>query len=164
MRLFTKETPHGCFQCTEMAEIECHTASHVRKGYSPNFQDRLVQTLPHPSSLATFCNCWLASFFPGYSLHICFLHGCNTEVATPPQPLHKHGQHGGGRPLRKHLTLIYCIFISMPPTCPRFAKQSLITYSCLFMCFDVGSGSSVDHPSGMVGGVLASFTTMVKEC
>ena len=32
------------------------------------------------------------------------------------------------------------------------------------MCFDVGSGSSVDQASGGVGGVLASLTTMVKEC
>ena len=48
---------------------------------------------------------------------------CNTEAATPPQPststtppppqpLHKRGQHGGGRPLRKGLTLIFCIFIA----------------------------------------------------
>ena len=28
----------------------------------------------------------------------------------------------------------------------------------------MGSGSSVDHASGGVGGVLASLTTMVKEC
>ena len=39
--------------------------------------------------------------------------GCNTEAATPLQPLHKSGQHGGGRPLRKCLTLIYCIFITL---------------------------------------------------
>ena len=37
---------------------------------------------------------------------------CNTEAATPPQPLHLRGQHGGGLPLRKRLTLIYCIFIA----------------------------------------------------
>ena len=37
---------------------------------------------------------------------------CNTEAFTPPQPLHLRGQHGGGRPLRKRLTLIYCIFIA----------------------------------------------------
>ena len=30
---------------------------------------------------------------------------------------------------------------------------------CLVTCFDVGSGSSVDHASGGVGGVLASPTT-----
>ena len=36
---------------------------------------------------------------------------CNTEAATPPQPLHKRGQQGGGRMLRKRLTLISCIFI-----------------------------------------------------
>ena len=43
-------------------------------------------------------------------------------------------------------------------------KLTLITYSCLLTCFDAGSGSSVDHTSGGVGGVLASLTTMVKEC
>ena len=38
--------------------------------------------------------------------------GCNTEVvATPQQPPHKRGQHGGGRPLRKRFLLVYCIFI-----------------------------------------------------
>ena len=41
-------------------------------------------------------------------------------------------------------------------TCPRPSQQVLITYSCLLTCFDVGSGSSVDHASGGVGGVLAS--------
>ena len=40
-------------------------------------------------------------------------------------------------------------------------KQALITYSCLLTCFDVGTGSSVDHASGGVGGVLASFTMSV---
>ena len=38
--------------------------------------------------------------------------GCKTEAVTPPQPLHSSGEHGGGRPLRKRLTLIYCIFIA----------------------------------------------------
>ena len=39
--------------------------------------------------------------------------GCNSEAATPPQPLHhKCGQHGGGRPLRKRTSMIYCIFIA----------------------------------------------------
>ena len=41
--------------------------------------------------------------------------GCNTEAATPPQrpqPLHKRRLYGGGEPLRKRLTLIYCIFIA----------------------------------------------------
>ena len=37
-------------------------------------------------------------------------------------------------------------------------------YFYLLLCFDVGSGSSVDHASGGVGGVLASLPTMVKEC
>ena len=37
---------------------------------------------------------------------------CNTEAATPPQPLHWRGKHGGGRPLRILLTLIYCTFIA----------------------------------------------------
>ena len=37
---------------------------------------------------------------------------CNTVAVTPPQPLHKRGQHGGGRPLRKRLTLNSCIFIT----------------------------------------------------
>ena len=38
--------------------------------------------------------------------------------------------------------------------------------SCLFTCFNLGSGIlvTVDHASGGVGGVLASLTTMVKEC
>ena len=52
----------------------------------------------------------------------------------------------------------------MPRTCPRPTLQALITYSCLLTCFDEGSGSSVDHASGGVGGVLASPTSMVKEC
>ena len=34
------------------------------------------------------------------------------EANTPPQPLHKCGQIGGGRPLSKRLTLIYYIFIT----------------------------------------------------
>ena len=51
----------------------------------------------------------------------------------------------------------------MPPTCPRPSYQALITYSCLLTSFDVGSGSSVDHASGGVGGVMVSLTTMVKE-
>ena len=40
--------------------------------------------------------------------------GCNNEVDTdtPPHPLHKRGQQGGGRPFRKRLILIYCIFIA----------------------------------------------------
>ena len=79
---------------------------------------------------------------------------CNSEVATPPQPLHSRGQHGGGRPLRKRLTLIYCILISC-----LYLPTALVTgpnYFCLLKCFGVGSGSSVDHASGGVGGVLAS--------
>ena len=52
----------------------------------------------------------------------------------------------------------------MPRTGPRLSWQALITYSCLLTSIDVGSGSSVDHACGGVGGVLASPTTMVKEC
>ena len=52
----------------------------------------------------------------------------------------------------------------MPRTGPRTSWQALITYSCLLTSIDVGSGSSADHASGGVGGVLASRTTMVKEC
>ena len=37
---------------------------------------------------------------------------CNTEAVAPPQPLNKCGQHGGGRPLRKRLTLISMLFIA----------------------------------------------------
>ena len=48
-------------------------------------------------------------------------------------------------------------------TCSRPSYQTLITYSCLLTCFDVGSGSSFDHASGGVGGVMVSLTTMVKE-
>ena len=33
----------------------------------------------------------------------------NTEATTPPQPLHKRGQYGGGRNLRECFALIYCI-------------------------------------------------------
>ena len=33
---------------------------------------------------------------------------CNTETVTHPQAW--GAQHGGGRPLKKRLTLIYCIF------------------------------------------------------
>ena len=58
----------------------------------------------------------------------------------------------------------------MPCTCPRSPYQALITYSCLLTCFDVGSGSFVDHASGGVGhasggvgGVLASLTTIVTD-
>ena len=46
----------------------------------------------------------------------------------------------------------------MPRTCPRPSQQALITYCYLLTCFDAGSGSSVDHASGGVGGVLASLT------
>ena len=35
---------------------------------------------------------------------------CNAEAITPPQPLHKHGQHGGGRPLAKRLTFFEFFF------------------------------------------------------
>ena len=69
-------TPCGCFQCTEMAEsatIATLPAMSDKGIYSPTLQDRLVQTLPHPPD--TFCTYWQASFFPGYRLHICFLHG-----------------------------------------------------------------------------------------
>ena len=48
----------------------------------------------------------------------------------------------------------------MPRTCPQPGPNYS---SCLLTCFDVGIGSSVDHASGGVGGVLASLTTMVKE-
>ena len=62
---------------------------------------------------------------------------CNTEAITPPQPLHKLGQHGGGQPIIIRLTLIYCIFITcIVGTCPRPSEQALITYSCLLTCFD----------------------------
>ena len=67
------------------------------------------------------------------------------------------------------LTLIYCKFILCHVLALVFTGQ--ITYSCLSTCFDVGSGSSVDHACGGaghacggVGGVLASFTTRAKEC
>ena len=50
----------------------------------------------------------------------------------------------------------------MPRTCARSSQQALITYSCLLTCFNMGTGTSVDHASGGVGGVLASFITMVS--
>ena len=87
----------------------------------------------------------------------------NTEAVTPPQPLHKRGQHGGGRPLRKRFTLIYCIIIA----CLVLAHgpRNRPYYSLLpTLVFWVGSGSSVGHASGGVGGVLASLSIMVKEC
>ena len=37
---------------------------------------------------------------------------CNNEAVTPPQPLHKLGQHGAGLPHRNRLILNYCIFIT----------------------------------------------------
>ena len=43
--------------------------------------------------------------------------GCNAEAASPPQSLLYRGQHGGGRQLKKRLTLIYFIFT----TCLVFA-------------------------------------------
>ena len=49
-------------------------------------------------------------------------------------------------------------------TTPPLRGGGGVTYSWLPSCLDVGSGSSVDHASGGVGGVLASLTTMVKEC
>ena len=84
---------------------------------------------------------------------------CNTEATTPPQPLHKRGRHGGGRPLRNRLNLICCISI----TCLVLAHGPRVLLTLAYsLCFDVSIGSSVDHASGEVGGVLASFTTMVK--
>ena len=68
--------------------------------------------------------------------------------------------HRVNGPVNFDLLYIY----SMPYTCSRSSKHALITYFCLFAGFDVSSGSSVDHASGGVGGVLASFTTIVKEC
>ena len=49
---------------------------------------------------------------------------------------------------------------------PRTQGEALITYSCLVTCSDESSGSSVDHVRVWrgIGGVLASLTTMVKEC
>ena len=63
--------------------------------------------------------------------------GCNTEAATPPQPLH-------WKPFNSDLLYFY----SMPRTCSRPSQQVLITNSCLLTCFDVGSGIPVDHSSG----------------
>ena len=54
-------------------------------------------------------------------------------------------------------------FYSMPRTCSRPSKQALIAYSCLLTCIDEGNGSSVDHASGGVGGVMASLTTRYGE-
>ena len=89
---------------------------------------------------------------------------CNTEAATPPQPLHKCGQHGGARLLRKGLILIYYIFI--PCIVLGHGPRNRPLYFLLTTHFlDVGIGkSSVDHAGGGVGGVLASLTTIVKEC
>ena len=63
------------------------------------------------------------------------------SLLRPPQPLHKRGQHGGGRPLRKRLTLIYCIFIVCLVHAHSPLQQAPIIYSCLLTCFDVGTGS-----------------------
>ena len=71
------------------------------------------------------------------------------HLTTPP----RWATYGGGRPLRKRLTIFY----NMPRTCPRPSYEALITYSCLLTCFEAGSGSSVDHASGGGGGVLASL-------
>ena len=51
---------------------------------------------------------------------------------------------------------------NMPHTCPRSSLQATITYSYLLTYFDMDSGSSVDHASGGVGGVLVSPTTIVS--
>ena len=79
---------------------------------------------------------------------------CNTEAATPPLALATRG----GQPLRKCLTLVSCIFIK----CLGHA-MALITDSCLLACFNVGSGSSVDHTCGGVGGVQASLPTKLES-
>ena len=100
--------------------------------------------------------------------------GCNTEAATPAQPLHKRGQHGGGRHLWQRFTLIYYIFMTflILKHGPRNRSYNCLSCrlscfdegsgSCRLSCFDEGSGSSA-VASGGVGGVLASFNIMVKE-
>ena len=89
---------------------------------------------------------------------------CKPKAATPSQPLHKRGQQGGGRPLRKRLTLIYCIFITCLVVGHGPLNRLLLLTLAYSRVLNVGSGSSVDHASGGVGGVLASLTTMVIEC
>ena len=63
---------------------------------------------------------------------------CDTEAVTPPQPLHLRGQRRSGRPFRKLLTLINCMFI----TCLVLAHGPRNRLSYLLTCFDVSSGNS----------------------
>ena len=78
---------------------------------------------------------------------------CNTEAATPPQAW---ATWRWSTTLKTfNFDLLY--FYNMPHTCPNYLFLPTLV-------FDVGSGRSVDHASGGVGGVLASFNTMVKEC
>ena len=85
---------------------------------------------------------------------------CNTQVVTSPQPLDWREQHGGGRPLRKRLTLIYCIFTT-------WLVQVLITYLAysVFLVFTwVVEVLLTTREEGLEVCWLHLATTMVKEC